>query len=118
MAEKEYIDKKALMHDIMRTVIVSTKTGYTNPELTGINKVIDRIKAQPTADVQEVIHGNNKVNKASEMYNGEYFICSECGIILDDILCVLYDEDFEELCTFDFECKYCPSCGAKMDKGD
>lgn len=57
---KEYIESKALMHDIMRTVIVSEKKkGYTNPELKGISKVIDRIKAQSTADVQEVRHGKN-----------------------------------------------------------
>lgn len=43
------------MQDIAETVIVSAKTGYTNPELKGINKVIGRIQAMPTADVQEVV---------------------------------------------------------------
>lgn len=94
---KEYIERKALMHDIMRTVIVSEKKkGYTNPELKGISKVIDRIKAQSTADVQEVRHAH-----------WEYFFdieemarCSNC---------------YEVLKKGRASC-YCPHCGAKMDK--
>ena len=113
MAEKEYIERKALMHDIMRTVIVSEKTGYTNPELKGINKVIDRIKAQPTADVQEVRHGKWVKHKFDPQFlntlhsKGEakgirekniFWTCSECNN---------WGTPNQ---------KYCLNCGAKMDK--
>ena len=108
MPEKEYIERKALMHDIMRTVIVSEKTGYTNPELKGINKVIDRIKAQPTADVQEVKYGKNVTTE----HPVDEFICSECGIVFKDFSEYIPEEDVYR----EFYFKYCPNCGAKMDK--
>lgn len=94
---KEYIERKALMHDIMRTVIVSEKKkGYTNPELEGISKVIDRIKAQPTADVQEVRHG-----KWRKVQN--YALCTCCKHEVN------WGND-------DYLSPYCPNCGTKMDK--
>lgn len=52
---KEYIERKALLQDIVETVVFSTKTGERNSEIKGANKVIGRIQAQPTADVVEVI---------------------------------------------------------------
>lgn len=109
---KEYIERKALMHDIMRTVIVSEKKkGYTNPELKGISKVIDRIKAQSTADVQEVRRGKNitKINPVDE------FECSECGFICE--ICEnIYDDEYTLDCHREYNPDFCPRCGAKMDK--
>ncbi|MGN1138290.1 MAG: hypothetical protein ACI4RM_02495 [Ruminococcus sp.] len=106
MAEKEYIERKALMHDIMKTVIVSEKTGfYTNPELKGINKVIDRIKAQPTADVQKVRHGEwirikDRFFSSTDGKGGNVVKCSVCG----------------EPSSCGLSTPYCSICGAKMDK--
>lgn len=109
---KEYIEREVALKNIKETIIGASE--FANDiRIAAMNAV----SSAPTTDVQEVRHGKNKVlNKTDEMYNGEYFICSECGIVLDDISCVLYDEDFEELRTFDFDCNYCPNCGAKMDK--
>lgn len=102
MAEKEYIEREALLQDIAETVIVSAKTGYTNPELKGINKVIGRIQAMPTADVQEVRHGK-WLYEDSDIGWTDYK-CSACGNIIST---VAQDEDLYS---------YCPYCGAKMDK--
>ena len=52
---KEYIERNALFQDIVATVVFSTKTGERNLEIEGAKKVIGRIHAMPTADVQEVI---------------------------------------------------------------
>ena len=109
----EYIEREALLQDIGETVLFSVRGGakLPTPEMRGSNKVIDRIKSAPTADVVEVRHG--------EWFFTEYkyFSCSECG------------ESYYNGCDSTFEAKerlrkgeyhnYCPNCGAKMDgKGE
>ena len=93
---KEYIERKALLQDIDETVLSSNKTGKRNPEIKGANKVIGRIQAMPTADVQEFRHGKWK-------YDNIALKCSEC----DKWLVI-------EQGTADMN--FCPNCGAKMDK--
>lgn len=51
------------------------------------------INAQPTVDAVEVVHGRWRIID----FKGNVE-CSECGY------------------TMDLEYKYCPNCGAKMDK--
>lgn len=51
----EYIEREALLEDISESVVHSVRGGYPSPEMRGANKVIDRIKAAPTADVVEVV---------------------------------------------------------------
>lgn len=41
------------------------------------------------------------------------FICSECGLILQDYCKKRLDEDGDEN-LYEFEIKYCPTCGAKV----
>lgn len=41
------------------------------------------------------------------------FICSECGLILQDYCKKRLEEDGDEY-FFEFEIKYCPNCGAKV----
>ena len=55
MAEKEYIEREALLRDVVSTIVFSNKTGERNSEIKGANKVIGRIQAMPTADVQEIV---------------------------------------------------------------
>lgn len=108
----EYIERGALLQDIVKTVIVSEKTGATNQELRGINKVIGRIQAMPTADVQEVRHGKN----ITKIHPTDEFICSECGHMNEDISEKVYNEDGDYYYLREYQNKYCPNCGAKMDK--
>lgn len=53
----DYINREALMEDIGQTVLFSVKSGAKTPtpEMRGANKVIDRIKSAPVADVVEVV---------------------------------------------------------------
>lgn len=55
----------------------------------------------PAADVAPVKHGRWNHNK---QYGSE---CSECGTAMFEIMGVSYSS---------FKPKYCPNCGAKMDK--
>lgn len=80
----------------------------------GIIIAIDILEKQtPAADVVEVKHGEN----ITKMYPTDEFICSECGLIMRDFEEILVDEENDE-CHYEFEFKYCPQCGAKMDGKD
>lgn len=61
----------------------------------------------PAADVAKVVHGKN----TTYMHPVDEFICSECGIDLTEFC--RYDP--EEDVAYEYEFKYCPNCGAKMD---
>ena len=72
---------------------------------------IDDIEEQPTADAQEVRHGKNitKINPVDE------FECSECGFVCE--ICEnIYDDEYTLDCQREYNPKFCPNCGAKMDK--
>ena len=78
------------------------------------SKVLSWFLQAPTADVEEVRHGES----ISEMHYSDEFVCSECGLIMRD--CCRYeideDADGDESC-YEFEFRYCPRCGVKMDGG-
>lgn len=61
----------------------------------------------PAADVVPVVHGKN----VTKMHPVDEFICSVCGF--DAVDFNRYDSE-EDVC-YEYECKYCPNCGAKMD---
>lgn len=117
-----YIDKEALLQDISETVLFSVRGGVKTPtqEMRGANKVIDRIKSAPTADVVEVRHG--EWNIISEVYrmiddvDEELFVeCPFCQRRYH----VPYSFDDKEIIEYAREeYPYC-HCGAKMDgKGE
>ena len=51
----EYIEREALLEDISESVVFTVRKGQPSAEIRGANKVIDRIKAAPTADVVKVV---------------------------------------------------------------
>lgn len=51
----EYIERGELLEDIAESVVHTVRVGYPSPEVRGANKVIDRIKSAPVADVVEVV---------------------------------------------------------------
>lgn len=74
----EYINKNALLADIDETVIFTVRGGAKLPtaEMRGANKVIDRIKSAPTADVVEAQRGKVIVLDHDEWWGCVYECCT------------------------------------------
>jgi hypothetical protein len=72
----EYIERKALLEDISESVVFTSRANRPSLELRGANKIIDRIKSAPTADVVEVVRCKDCVfwNTKSESLTDEH-IC-------------------------------------------
>ena len=51
---KRYIDREALLKDIEESVVFSGRAGHISPEMRGANKITDRIKSAPAADVVHI----------------------------------------------------------------
>ena len=52
----------------------------------------------------------------SKKHPVDEFICSECGFHYEDVSETKYDEDGEYFYKVEFETKYCPNCGAKVEE--
>lgn len=94
----EYIEREALLQDIEDSVRFTAKTGTISPEMRGANKVIDRIKCAPVADVAPVRHGH--LVTITDRWATYHRNCSECNAQL----------------PWNDHPNYCPDCGAKMDE--
>ena len=98
----EYIEREALIEKISKLEVEGAFTEAFK------NDVLEIISKEPAADVQEVRHGEN----ITSMHPTDEFICSECGIVLQDVSEYIVEDDVYREFYFD----YCPKCGAKMDK--
>lgn len=72
------------------------------------------IHGAPAADVVERKTGKNV---ATEYDDCDQFVCSECGIELQDWRRVEHDEDGLEV-YHEYRLRFCPNCGAQMIGGD
>lgn len=92
-----YIDAEKLWEDIESEDI------YTDFQSACIFKMVrEKINTAPTADVEEVRHGQWLLEKEPD--GTPYcFHCSECD---NDFHCISITSKYA----------YCPNCGAKMDK--
>ena len=75
--------------------------------LGGADVMRPRREMQPAADAAPVRHGKN----ITEMHFSDEIICSICGF--DGVGFSSYDP-VEDICI-EYECRYCPNCGARMD---
>ena len=64
-----------------------------------------------------------KMLKAKKCHNENHdyaecdqFVCSNCGIELQDWHRVERDEDDGDVTYHEYEFKFCPNCGARIDK--
>lgn len=56
MANKEYIERNALLKDIDSSIVFTVRSDLKHPpEIQGAKKVIERIKVAPVADVVKVV---------------------------------------------------------------
>lgn len=100
MAEKEYIERNAALHEAEK---YGCNMGCVSGRHSGIADIIaDNILKIPAADVAPVVHGRWEV----------YFICPWNGVIgsvrCSECGCVSTE-------TGETGGNYCPRCGARMD---
>ena len=104
MAEKEYIEREAIINKIVNTPTVPTRQCYEGNFVyaDGVsgrqNEIINYINEQPAVDVAPVRHGH----WVETIHKG--YKCSLCNCLSS-----LFDENLKS--------EYCPWCGAKMDGG-
>jgi len=91
MAEKEYIEREALIADCERAIKSANEYRMAIVD----REFIDIVEAQEVTDVMEVVHGKWD-------YDGIALVCNKCS-------CSIVVEQG----TADMN--YCPNCGAKMD---
>lgn len=93
MSEQRLIDANAFLERKKRLCNFETLKNWVN--------------AEPTID--PVRHGKWELKRFGEDGLNGHFICSECNLTIPTRLT---RTDFEHKCLS----KYCPNCGAKMDK--
>lgn len=70
------------------------------------------IDEQPPIDVAPVVHAANITDENPV----DQFVCSDCGIILEGYVRKTIDEDDGAEIYHEYEPRFCPDCGAKLDK--
>ena len=106
MAEKEYIEREALLTDEMTHTLP-----YSCGRSAGrVVVFVDDIEALPAADVVEVRHG--EWLETQEPLGWRDVDCIECSVCHESWI---MNEDSS---IDDYECMWhhCPNCGAKMDE--
>ena len=104
----EYIEREALLKDISESVVFTVRSDKPSLEIRGANKIIDRIKSAPTADVVEVVRCKDCKNRRvdEEIINRQKAEIERLTAQRDKTV-----KDFEEFARIAFEntftCKYC-----------
>ena len=75
-----------------------------------IEKIIKALKQEPCEDAKKCHNVN------SEYAECDQFVCSNCGIELQDWHRVERDGDDGDITYHEYEFKYCPNCGAKINE--
>ena len=71
----------------------------------------------PTVDAVPVVHAEN----VTPTHYSDEFLCGNCGFCCEITEIRHDDEDDFGLggaSVYEYECKFCPDCGAKIDGGD
>lgn len=108
MSEKtEYIDREKTIEIVnlqMAKVVLGANVGKMASDVYNLAKshAIDYIRCVPSADVQEVKHGEWIVRNRKKVIH-----CSICNNVVPILMC--YGEPLK------IHYNFCPSCGAKMD---
>lgn len=65
----------------------------------------------PTIEAEPVRHGQN----VTYTHPADMFMCSECGFTCEITELRDEDEGMSAHTAYEYDCKFCPHCGAKMD---
>lgn len=112
----EYIEREALIKRICeekcRTEYGKCQKGKHDDKI--ILCVCDFINFQPAADVVPVKHAKN----LSPDHPVDGFICSACGFEMAEYIEVVTDNEDDPPDKYyrEFIPKFCPNCGARMDR--
>jgi hypothetical protein len=102
MAEKEYIERGALLQRISLQANRTRLGEISEPYMTW-KDVLAEIMCSPAADVVEVRHGEWRTTNAYP----HWLWCSECH--------KKFIPNIEWIGRYDIPTNYCPNCGARMD---
>lgn len=106
----EYIDREVAIEIINSYEKTVTKEGLVVVE--AIKDIVTTIC--PAANVVPVREAKN----ITKNHPVDEFICSECGVMLRDLSEWRYDEEVGDGVLCEYECKFCPECGARIKGGD
>lgn len=65
-------------------------------------------------DAEPVRHGSN----ITYTHQSDMFMCSECGFTCEITELRYGDDGMGEPDAYEYDCKFCPNCGARMDGGE
>ena len=106
----DLIDRKSLLIQIE----ISPKNVFirNTPLAVDLRKLYSNvIELAPTVEAEPVRRGHNE-NR--EYHEADEFICSECGLHLEDWTRYVCDEDSNEEYVQEYVFKRCPECGAMI----
>ena len=109
----EFIEREALkkqMASFVPFAIDASNQDYVD----GLTDAYSLICQSPVADVVERKTGKNV---ATEYDDYDQFVCSECGIELQDWHRVERDEDDGDVTYHEYRFRFCPNCGANLNDG-
>ena len=87
----KYIDREALLEDIGSSVRFTVRDGVPSAEVRGANKIVDRIKCAPAADVVAVVRCRDcKHENVHRAISDKCTWCNYWGI----------DPDFDDFCSY------------------
>ena len=75
--------------------------------------VIVALDAEPEADVRHVVKAKNIGTDYAEC---DQFVCSNCGVELQDWHRVERDDDDGDITYHEYVFRYCPNCGAVVSE--
>lgn len=106
MAEKEYIDRKAMLDYIDDCIprMISKKGKH----LIAMENVRNFIAKFEAADATPVKYARNLAAQFDET------ICTNCGVHLGEVLRIVREDNGDDAVYY-YQPKYCANCGAKFD---
>ena len=110
----EYI-KRDILRDGVASFMPPRIDDRNQAYVDGLTDAYILICQAPAADVAE---RKTCKNVAIEYDDCDQFVCSECGIELQDWHRVERDEDDGDVTYHEYRFRFCPNCGMKIKEGD
>lgn len=127
--------KRKLVEETTEVLIANDEAELLDEALDAMHCCVEIIRDYPSELVDQSLLLHNSKNRkrgyydpksamksttcknVSEYHEADQFICSECGIHLEDWVEVWFDEDFgysENEIRSEYTMRYCPNCGRKI----